>query len=203
MTGVTPSLHFDYDAMVGRNAGFVSPEEQRRLRDGRVFICGVGGMGGAAAMALARAGVGRFIIADFDRFDISNLNRQTFAFAETVGAGKAEVTRERLLAINPSMEITTYGREWPGHLDALLADCKVVVNGMDDIPAGIALYRKARELDVTVVDAYTAPLPSVTVVRPADPRPEERLDYPTRSVPIESITTAMRDECLRREIEYV
>ncbi len=193
----------DYDTMVGRNLGFISADEQQRLRNGRVFICGVGGMGGAAAMALARAGVGHFIIADFDRFEISNLNRQTFAFAETIGESKADVTRDRLAAINPSVQVTTYGREWPAHLDTILAECSVVINGMDDIPAGIALYRKARELGATVVDAYTAPLPSVTVVRPADPRPEERLGYPTLGVPIESITTAMRDECLRREIEHV
>jgi hypothetical protein len=54
-----------------------------------------------------------------------------------------------------------------------------------------------------VIDAYTSPLPSVTVVRPGDPRPEERLGYPTRGVPVESITAAMRDQCLRREIEHV
>ena len=199
----TDAEGFDYDAMVGRNIGFVTPEEQRQLRDALVFICGVGGMGGAAAMVLARAGVGRFIIADFDRFEISNLNRQTFAFAETIGASKADVTRDRLLAINPSARVATYGREWPSHLDTILAECKVVINGMDDIPAGIALYRKARELGATVIDAYTAPLPSVTVVRPADPRPEERLDYPTRGISIAAITPAMRDDCLRREIEYV
>jgi hypothetical protein len=197
------AVHFDYDAMVGRNIGFVSPEEQQRLRDGRVFICGVGGMGGAAAMALARAGVGTFIIADFDRFELSNLNRQTFAFAETIGSSKADVTRERLAAINPTVRVTSYGREWPAHLDTILSECSVVINGMDDIAAGIALYRKARELGATVVDAYTSPLPSVTVVRPADPRPEERLGYPTRGVSLESITAAMRDECLRREIEHV
>jgi hypothetical protein len=199
----TDAARFDYDAMVGRNIGFVTADEQRRLRDGRVFICGVGGMGGAAAMTLARAGVGRFIIADFDRFELSNLNRQTFAFTETIGSSKVEVTRDRLLAINPSVEVATYRREWPSQLNTILAECKVVINGMDDIPAGIALYRKARELGATVVDAYTAPLPSVTVVRPTDPRPEERLDYPTRGVALGSITSAMRDECLRREIEYV
>ena len=194
---------FDYGEMTRRNIGFVSADEQRALRAGRVFICGVGGMGGAAAMALARAGVGAFSVADFDVFETSNLNRQVFAFDDTIGAEKTAVTRERLLAINPEIRVATHGRDWVSRLDEILAECKVVINGMDDVVAGIQLYRKAREHGATVVDAYTSPLPSVTVVRPTDPRPEERLNYPTVGLDITDITTAMRDDCVRREIEYV
>ena len=160
-------------------------------------------MGGAAAMTLARAGVGSFTIADFDVFETSNLNRQVFAFDDTLGEEKTAITRDRLLAINPELCITSYGRDWTSRLDDILAECKVVINGMDDVVAGIQLYRKARERGATVIDAYTSPLPSVTVVRPGDPRPEERLGHPTVGVDVRDITTAMRDECVRREIEYV
>ena len=194
---------FDYDEMTGRNIGFVSADEQRALRDGCVFICGVGGMGGAAAMALARAGVGNLVIADFDIFEPSNLNRQVFAFEDTLGKDKTSVTRERLIAINPELRVTPLGRDWPSRLDDILTQCHVVINGMDDVNAGIRLYRAARDRDATVIDAYTSPLPSVTVVRPDDPRPEERLGFPTAGVAPEAITSELRDECLRREIEYV
>ena len=194
---------FDYAEMTGRNIGFVTADEQRALRDGRVFICGVGGMGGAAAMALARAGVGNLVIADFDVFETSNLNRQVFAFEDTLGREKTDVTRERLAAINPDICVTALGRDWQSSLDDVLADCRVVINGMDDVVAGIGLYRKARDHGATVIDAYTSPLPSVTVVRPADPRPEERLQFPSAGVAPASITPDMRDDCLRREIEYV
>lgn len=194
---------FDYDEMTARNIGFVTTAEQSALREGHAFICGVGGMGGAAAMTLARAGVGSFTIADFDVFEASNLNRQVFAFDETLGEDKAAITRDRLLAINPELCITTHGRDWTSRLDEILAECKVVINGMDDVVAGIQLYRNAREHGTTVIDAYTSPLPSVTVVRPDDPRPEERLAYPTVGVDTDDITRAMRDECVRREIEYV
>jgi molybdopterin/thiamine biosynthesis adenylyltransferase len=194
---------FDYDEMTGRNIGFVTPNEQRALRDGRVFICGVGGMGGAAAMALARAGIGNLVIADLDVFEASNLNRQVFAFDDTLGRPKTDVTRERLAAINPEIRVTTIGRDWPSRLDELLADRRIVINGMDDVIAGVHLYRKARDVGATVIDAYTSPLPSVTVVRPDDPRPEERLGFPTVGIAPEAITPETRDECLRREIEYV
>ena len=194
---------FDYQEMTGRNIGFVSAGEQVALRDGCVFICGVGGMGGAAVMTLARAGVGNLVIADFDVFEPSNLNRQLFAFDDTLGKEKTDVTRERLIAIDPELRVTVVGRDWPSRLDELFSECRVVINGMDDVIAGVRLYRKARDIGATVIDAYTSPLPSVTVVRPDDPRPEERLQFPTVGVAPEAVTAEMRDECLRREIEYV
>jgi len=67
-------MSFDYYSFTGRNIGFIDEHEQQLLRQARVFVCGVGGMGGAAFMALARAGVGKFVIADIDRWVI----RQAF-----------------------------------------------------------------------------------------------------------------------------
>ena len=87
-------MSFDYYSFTGRNIGFIDEREQQLLRQARVFVFGVGGMGGAAFMALARAGVGKFVIADIDRFEVSNLNRQVFAFADEVGREKATVAAE-------------------------------------------------------------------------------------------------------------
>ena len=163
-------LPFTYDEMVTRNVGFLTPAQQETLRDGRVFVCGVGGMGGAALQSLVRAGVGHFALADVDVFETSNLNRQVFATLDTVGQPKIAATCDAIARINPRVELTTFGAEWVELLDVILPEYPVVVNGMDDIAAGIALYRKAREHGATVIDAYTAPLPSVTVVRPKDKR---------------------------------
>lgn len=194
---------FSYDAFTERNAGFVSEREQAALRDAAIFICGVGGMGGACVQALARAGVGRFTLADFDVFEVSNLNRQVFATLDTVGVGKVEATVQQLLRINPQLQIRTLGAEWTRELDHLLREHKLVINGMDDVAAGILLYRKAREHGATVIDAYTSPLPSVIVVSPDDPRPEERLQYPSLGVAPEALTHEQVQACLGREIEYV
>jgi molybdopterin/thiamine biosynthesis adenylyltransferase len=194
---------YDYATATGRNEGFVTAAEQARLRDGRVFICGVGGMGGAAVQALARAGVGHIAIADIDHFEMSNLNRQVFATLDTLGQAKAAATVEAIRRINPECVVEVYGADWVDRLADILARCKVVVNGMDDIAAGIQLYREARRHGATVIDAYTSPLPSVTVVRPADPRPEQRLGWPTQGTDWRALTDEQRDACKQAEALYV
>ncbi len=196
-------MSFDYAEMTTRNLGFVNDAEQLALRNGRVFVVGTGGMGGACIQSLARAGVGAFDIADFDTFEVSNLNRQVFANLDTVGVDKAKATETALGKINPDMDLKVHGEAWPDSIDDILSRCKVVVNGMDDLKAGLLLYRKAREHGATVIDAYTSPLPSVTVVRPTDPRPEERLKFPTLGIPWQDVSEEQEDDCKVRELEYV
>lgn len=197
MTSVT------YGELTERNAGFLAPEEQERLKRAAVFVCGVGGMGGAAVEALARSGVGTLGIADFDHFEATNLNRQVFASTLTLGRAKTEATREALLRINPDMRVDTYGADWTDRIDEILDAYDVVVNGMDDVRAGIRLYRSARRHGVTVVDAFVSPHPSVTVVRPNDPRPEEWLRFPTVDVPVDELTDEVLAASLLRELSFV
>ena len=80
-----------------------------RLGKARVAVFGLGGVGGHAAEALVRSGVGAIDLIDRDRVALSNLNRQLIATRETVGRLKTEVMAERLLAINPEIRITL----WP------------------------------------------------------------------------------------------
>lgn len=192
-----------YDEMTTRNLGFVSEEEQTRLRDGAVFVAGVGGMGGACVQMLVRAGVGRIAIADLDDFEVSNLNRQLFAFTDTVDRPKAEVTAEGLLKINPHLRLEVLGGDWTDQLERLARDYPVIVNGCDDVAATVELYRVARRQGATVIDAWASPLPSVVRVRPTDPRPEERLGYPTVGTPWREITAEQAGEAFMKEIESV
>lgn len=194
---------FSYAEFTTRNIGFISEREQEALRAAKVLVIGVGGMGGAAIQSLARTGVGAFAIADVDTFEISNLNRQVFADLDSVNEEKAEATAARLRRINPNIEIEVFGREWPQALDELLQRYPVVINGMDDIAAGINLYRRARKYGATVIDAYTSSLPSVTVVRPNDPRPEERLSYPSLGRDVNTLDDDTKKACFVREMEHV
>jgi molybdopterin-synthase adenylyltransferase len=196
-------MSFDYYSFTGRNIGFIDEREQQLLRQASVFVCGVGGMGGAAFMALARAGIGKFVIADIDRFEVSNLNRQVFAFADEVGREKAAVAAEAARRINPTIEVEVLGNSWTSELQGIAERCPIIVNGMDDIAAGVHLYRTARDAAATVIDAYMSPLPSVIVVRPDDPRPEERLGFPTGGKNWRDITDDDRRAAMLAEVEHV
>jgi molybdopterin-synthase adenylyltransferase len=182
---------FDYQSFTTRNIGFVSEAEQAKLRAAKVFICGTGGMGGAALMALVRAGIGHFIIADLDEFEVSNLNRQVFAFTDTVGQHKAEASAEILKS------------DWPTAIDRIAQNVQVIVNGTDDLAASLLLYRTARAARVAVIDAYASPLPSVYVTRPNEQMPEERLGYPTRAKAWDAITKDDRAAAFQAEAIHV
>jgi molybdopterin/thiamine biosynthesis adenylyltransferase len=176
---MSTSFAFSYVEMTGRNAGILSATDQELLRESRALVCGAGGAGGAALQSLVRAGVGALTIADRDVFVRSSLNRHLFATADTMGKLKAPTIADALRRINPSLAVETHGADWVEQLDEILPAHQVVIDALDDVAGSIALYRKAREHGVTVVGSYAVPMPSVTVVRPADPRPEERLGYPT------------------------
>ena len=76
-----------------------------KLKNSRVAVFGIGGVGGYVAEALARSGVGSFVLVDDDKVCLTNLNRQIIATRKTVGKYKAEVMRDRILEINPDAEV--------------------------------------------------------------------------------------------------
>ncbi|MER2581933.1 MAG: ThiF family adenylyltransferase, partial [Candidatus Competibacter sp.] len=82
-------------------------EGQERLRCSRVLIVGLGGLGSAVAMYLAAAGVGQLTLVDFDKVDLSNLQRQIVHRTADIGRPKVESARDTLLALNPLVEIIT------------------------------------------------------------------------------------------------
>jgi len=153
-------------------------------------------------MTLVRAGVGHFTIADIDTFEVSNLNRQVFAFTDTVGQSKAAAAANAAARINPDAQVDVLGGEWLDRIETLAQTHRVIVNGTDDAQAGVHLYRVARARRATVIDAYAATLPSVYVVRPDDPRPEERMGFPTVGKDWRDITDADRQACLMSELEW-
>lgn len=87
----------------------IGDEGLKKLADARVAVIGLGGVGGAAAEALARAGVGRMTIADFDTVKESNMNRQLIALTSTLGMKKCEVAEARLRDANPALELEALG----------------------------------------------------------------------------------------------
>lgn len=196
-------MTFSYAEFTTRNLGFVTEAEQARLRAASIFVCGTGGMGGAAIQSIIRAGVGKLTLADIDTFEVSNLNRQVFCTLDHVDTHKAEATKAQCLRINPEAKITVLGADWAEHVDRVIADADVVINGTDDLAASLLLYRTAATHQRPVIDAYAAPLPSVYVTRPGRPSPEERLAYPTRDLDLHELADAHRQDAFLAEATHV
>src|SRR5688500_4955235 len=100
---------FNYNEAFSRNLGFLSPQQQEKLRSSRVAVAGLGGTGGAQLHPLARMGIGKFTISDPDTFEVVNFNRQANATMETLGRNKAVVGKESILSINPKAEVKDLG----------------------------------------------------------------------------------------------
>src|SRR5580704_6522451 len=193
-----------YEELFTRNIGFVDENEQGLLRSARFAVLGVGGMGGVVAQVLARSGAGALSILDKDAFEPSNNNRQVYSKTGSWGQPKVDVTAAELVKINPRIDVRVehhFGRD---NVDRVLEGVDVAVNGMDELGATLLLWRSARERRIPVVDAWSAPLPNVFVLRPTDPRPEEFLEYPTRHVDLRPEALApLVDECKLREAAHV
>jgi molybdopterin/thiamine biosynthesis adenylyltransferase len=99
---------FPYERAFARNIGWVTEQEQSTLRGKRVAIAGGGGVGGVHLLTLARLGIGSFHIADFDKFDIANFNRQVGASLSTLGEPKVEVMARMARDINPEADIKIF-----------------------------------------------------------------------------------------------
>jgi molybdopterin/thiamine biosynthesis adenylyltransferase len=123
---------FDYDEAFSRNIGWVTAPEQAALRGKRVAIAGLGGVGGIHLVTLARLGVGAFHLADFDRFDLANFNRQSGAMMSTLGEPKVDVLAAMARDIDPDIEVVAFPNGVDGqNLEAFLAGVDVYVDGLD------------------------------------------------------------------------
>ena len=149
-------MDYDYFEAFSRNLGFLSHEEQTRLRNARVAIAGLGGTGGAQVHALARMGIGRFHLADPDTFELVNFNRQSGATVPNIGRLKTEVARETILAINPESEICTFESGISvENIDAFLEVVDVVVDSLVSTVSRNAFffYGRARQKGLWVLTA--------------------------------------------------
>ena len=139
-----------------RNRGLVGEDEQQRLRNSRVAVAGLGGVGGIDLVTLVRLGIGKFTIADPDVFEIRNTNRQYGAMRSTEGQGKADVMCSIVRDINPEIDIRVI-REPLGetNADAFLHGANVLVDGIDafEIDLRRLLFAKARASGIYALGA--------------------------------------------------
>jgi molybdopterin/thiamine biosynthesis adenylyltransferase len=140
-----------------RNFPCLSAAQQLRFFHARVLVAGLGGLGGALAVLLARVGVGGFLLADGDLFTASNLNRQLLATHRTLGQSKARVTARHLKDLNPALQaeaIPQFLNE--GNLKGYLSRVQVVMDGLDTMKARRELATAAWEAGVPLVHGAVA-----------------------------------------------
>ena len=136
----------------------IGKEALGKLQSARIAIFGIGGVGGYAAEALARSGVGTLDLIDNDIVSLSNINRQIYALESTIGRYKTDVAKERILDINPEAVInvykTFYSSETAGEFDFRLYD--YVVDAIDTVSSKIEIIMCAKEAEVPVISSMGA-----------------------------------------------
>jgi tRNA A37 threonylcarbamoyladenosine dehydratase len=141
--------------MYDRTSWLIGEEAMEKLKISRVIVFGLGGVGGICTEALARAGVGSIDLVDFDRVDITNLNRQVIAFHSTLGKPKTEAMAACIRDINPEARIREYGLRvtWENVGELIQPDVDYVVDAIDDVQGKLAIITRARELNLPVISS--------------------------------------------------
>ena len=141
-----------------RTEKLLGEEGLNRLKNAHVTLCGLGAVGSFATEALARAGVGRLTLVDFDVVSESNINRQLYALTSTVGVKKSTVAEARIKDINPECEVTVFdglvGKETMAEILAPPMD--VVVDAIDSLYSKVNLITSAIERGIPIVSSMGA-----------------------------------------------
>lgn len=142
-----------------RNHGFILESTQKKLGDTTFLIAGCGSIGGSAVELLVRTGARKFILADPDTYDHTNLNRQSAGFND-VGRNKANLTREKILWVYPDCEVEIYEEGINElNLESILKKADIIVDGIDVTTisgwnAKYSLHESAKKRMLPVISGY-------------------------------------------------
>jgi len=177
-----------------RTEQLLGEETVKSFSEKHVAVFGLGGVGGYAAEALLRSGIGKFDLIDHDKIALSNLNRQIIATRETVGRYKTEVMKERMLSINPEAQVALFSCFFlPENADQFdFGRYDYVVDAVDTVTAKIGIILCAKEAGVPVIS-------SMGTGNKLDPSKLEVADlYQTSVCPLAKV---MRHELKKRGVK--
>ena len=171
-----------YEELFERNYGIFSGEEQERIKTARVSIVGTGGIGGVVAVALARSGLGHFVLQDYDMYQPSNMNRQITCFTDTLGNNKASTTGKSIQKINPEAEVEVCELAvTPDEIDEVILRGGVFLPAADDWALSITMLDRAKQLEKPAIMAYpVGALGRVSTFLPQSPYAAECVAIPSR-----------------------
>ena len=179
----------DKEACFSRNRGTITPKQQLALSRSRIAVFGLGGVGGLAAEVLARAGIGHMLVADFDRFEPTNLNRQIHAQKESLGKKKVDVFEKKAKAINRKIEIRKINKKIEysslAYFERKLAGFKpnVIIDTMDSIGSRVLLARICKKQGIPYVYAASAGERGMIMLVEGKEGLERLLHLPSRGTP--------------------
>ena len=165
-----------------------------KLKNSRVAIFGLGGVGGYVGEALVRSGIGSFDLIDDDKICLTNLNRQIIATFDTVGQYKTDVMKERMLKINPKANIQTHQCFFlpENATDFAFEDYDYIIDAVDTVSAKIELVLKAQEHNIPIISSMGAG-------NKVDPTQFKITDiYKTKVCPLAKV---MRKELKKRHVK--
>jgi tRNA A37 threonylcarbamoyladenosine dehydratase len=172
----------------------IGKEGLEKLKNSKIAIFGIGGVGTYVAEGLVRAGVGHFVLVDDDLVCLTNLNRQLHATRKTIGKVKVEIMKERILDINPKAEVTAFQRFYlPECAEELIKDdYDYIVDAVDTVTAKVDLVMQAKKRSIPIISCMGAG-------NKLDPTRFEVTDiYKTTTDPLAKV---MRKELRQRGIE--
>ena len=138
-----------------RSIAVLGDKAIEKLKNSRVAVFGVGGVGSFTVEALARAGVGAIDLIDNDTFNVTNINRQLYATHKTIGQHKVDVARERIADINPECKVTAYKTFYlPENADQIdLSQYDYIVDAIDTVAAKVELIVRADKAGVKIISS--------------------------------------------------
>lgn len=173
-------MKIKYKQLFARNYGVFTEQEQERMRRARVLVVGCGGIGGTVAVILARCGVEKFELVDFDDYEPSNSNRQIGCFASSFGMNKAEVIGEQIKGINPEAEVVGHPLKLSlDELSARVPEADFVFPAADDFAFSLMLFRLCRQYEKPALFVLPAGTwANVSIMLPGRPTVEELHGFP-------------------------
>ncbi|NBI62730.1 tRNA threonylcarbamoyladenosine dehydratase [Clostridiales bacterium] len=136
-----------------RTRQLIGQEAVSKLWQSRVAVFGIGGVGGYVCEALARAGLGAMDLIDKDQVDVTNINRQIIASNSTIGRDKVEVMKERILDMDPEIQVETYKCFFLPDTKFDFTSYDYVVDAVDTVTAKVELIVRARQAGVPVISS--------------------------------------------------
>lgn len=141
-----------------RSKLLLGDENIKKLQTSRVIVFGLGGVGGGVVEALARSGIGKITLVDYDKIDVTNLNRQLIATTNNIGSYKVDEWEKRILSINPACQIEKFNDRlsFENIEKFSLDDYDYVIDAIDDIKGKVALIKYCKDRNINIIASMGA-----------------------------------------------